>query len=253
MSLQGWIDWLIYQWNKGLVANPDFWVANDNGERVIVGEAKSTHNLPLPMTAGTVVRQYNDAFNNRNNDPSPRQIRAWSHVGHPTSQLVGYMILNSCRFGLLTSATRTYFVHIYRSGNGEDVVTISNAWFVGQPNYLRAIAAFYHLANTDNSPSLSRTRRRGWLTTTPPSMKQARNRKRARDGTETDPGRMHTRSKGLDEMDEVLPNFDIDEANLEGSCPITRVEFDEVELTSPLGFGKWGAHFEQNGEAKLSL
>ena len=207
------------------------------------------------MTAAAVVQQYNDAFANRSPAPSDNQIRAWSHVGHPMSQLAGYMILNRCRFGLLTSATRTYFVHIKEDQRGDDFVLVSDAWFIGQPNYLRAIAAFYHLASTDNSSRLSRRNRRGWITSTPPEMRQARSRKRAR--SDADPGRSRTRSRGLLGYDDgggprsdggSLAANNVDDRGvvnpIGSSCPIESVEFDEIELTSPLGYGKRGTSFQ---------
>lgn len=93
--------------NQGLVAHPDFWLSDDAEGIIVVGETKSTHNLPLPMLAADIVQQCNDAFSNRNADPSIDQIRAWSHVGHPLSQLIGYMILNCYHFGMLTCAICT--------------------------------------------------------------------------------------------------------------------------------------------------
>lgn len=236
--------------NKGLVANPDFWLSSERQEIVVVGETKSTHNLPLPMAAGDVVQQYNDEFANRSANPSEDQIRVWSHVGHPLSQLIGYMILNRCRFGLLTSATRTYFVRILENQHREDVVFVSNAWFIGQRSYLRAIAAFYHLASNDTSPRLGRQNRRGWAIATPPGMKQARSRKRPRDGE--DPGRAYTRSRGRLGDDGAMgePRSGGSQANAEmvlanpvGSSPIESVQFDEIDLTSPLGYGKQGTSF----------
>lgn len=241
--------------NKGLVANPDFWLADEHQQLVVLGETKSTHNLPLPMKAADLVQQYNNAFANGSPNPSDDQIR---HVGHPISQLVGYMILNRCRFGLLTSATRTYFVRIPENQHGDDFVFVSNAWFIGQPNYLRAIAAFYQLASTDNSSRLSPQNRRGWVTSNPPATKQARGRKRTRSGA--DPGRARTRSRGLLGDDDgptaggprsdggphpAINADDMGVANPTGSsCPIESVHFDEIDLTSPLGYGKRGTSFQ---------
>ncbi|CAB9524249.1 expressed unknown protein [Seminavis robusta] len=124
--------------NKGLVCNPDFWIEDHRGKKriAIVGEAKSTHNLPLPMGAHDIVNQYNDAVASSRLDPTRAQILAWSHVGRPVSQLIGYMILNRCRYGMLTSATRTYFLYIDNVDDA-DIVRISDAWFIGQPGYLR--------------------------------------------------------------------------------------------------------------------
>jgi hypothetical protein len=44
------------------------------------------------------------------------------------------MVDNKCRYGVLTSATRTYFVQI--TGNGQDAtVHISEPYFRGEVNY----------------------------------------------------------------------------------------------------------------------
>ena len=238
--------------SNGLVANPDFWLANERQELVVVGEVKSTHNLPLPMTAADLVQQYNDALANRErDDPSKDQVRAWSHVGHPISQLIGYMVLNRCRFGLLTSATRTYFVHIQRQCRG-DCVFVSNAWFIGQRSYLRAFAAFYHLASNDTSSKLSRGGLKDkWETETPPQIEEARDRKRTR--VDDDSGRARARRRGLlgedgpmkgPSSDGSRANADMGVVNPIESIPIERVQFDEIELTSPLGYGKQGTSFQ---------
>ena len=240
--------------NRGLVSNPDFWISNQNGKLVIVGEAKSTQNLPLPMDAREVVRQYNDAFASTDQDPTEAQVRAWSHVGHPVSQLVGYMILNRCRYGMLTSATRTYFVHIDTQHDGEDTVLISNAWYIGQPGYLRVIATMYELACSDNKPPLTTQNRRGWMRTTPPRMKESRSKKRAREGG--DPGRrMRTRSRDRQGGESSLlgpgtgTGHAMQEAKYERSTTtvefgtIESVDFDEVELRDPIGYGKCGTSF----------
>jgi hypothetical protein len=65
---------------------------------------------------------------------------AWSMVCHPLGQLFGYLLDNKCPFGALTSGTRTYFVSI--SGG---YIKISDAWFVGQQDYLRAWAYVHSL------------------------------------------------------------------------------------------------------------
>ena len=250
--------------NRGLVANPDFWIKgpNPSGTRTeatslaIVGEAKSTHDLPLPMSAAEVVHQYSHAFVAE--DPSEEHVRAWSHVGHPVSQLVGYLILNQCRFGLLTSATRTYFVYIdhHQESDNEDTVRISDAWFIGQQGYLRALSAFYDLACNDSKPKLSKRNRRDWIRGTPLRMRTARNAKRARQND--DPGRRHTRSRteqddgdrdssGADGTSSGLATSDLAEFN-ETAFPcdfgtIRRIDFDEIELKDPIGYGKQGTSF----------
>lgn len=246
--------------NRGLVSNPDFWLNNQNGKLVIVGEAKSTQNLPLPMDAREVVLQYNDAFASNDQDPTAAQVRAWSHVGHPVSQLVGYMILNRRRYGMLTSATRTYFVHIDTQQDGEDIVLISNAWYIGQPGYLRVIATVYNLACSDDKPRLTTRNRLGWIRSTPPRMKESRSKKRAREGG--DPGRrMRTRSTdqqgGQTSLLGAGPGHAMQEAKYEDSATtdefgsIESVDFDEVELWDPIGYGKCGTSFAAKWREEL--
>jgi hypothetical protein len=72
---------------------PDFSIWGGHSSRTslkIVGESKSTHNMPLPMKAQEVGRQYNDAradVDQLSEESSDRQRRplGWSHVGHPVS------------------------------------------------------------------------------------------------------------------------------------------------------------------------
>ena len=47
----------MFDGSRGIVANPDFWLANERQELVVVGEVKSTHDLPLPMTEADLVLQ----------------------------------------------------------------------------------------------------------------------------------------------------------------------------------------------------
>jgi len=239
--------------NKGLVGNPDFWIEDHRGKKriAIVGEAKSTHNLPLPMGAQDIVNQYNDAVASSSLDPTRAQILAWSHVGLPLSQLIGYMILNRCRYGMLTSATRTYFLYIDNVDDA-DIVRISDAWFIGQPGYLRAIAGMYDLAVNDKKPRLSKQKRRGWTVSVPPSMKEARGRKRARDGT--DPGRQHTRNttrqsgqgaSGVEATTETSLTRSLD------SRRIDMVDFEEIDIRDPIGYGKRGTSFSAQWKDEL--
>lgn len=170
--------------SKNCQGEPDFSIimapkTNKNNIKV-VGESKATHNLPLPMKAQEVARQYNDvraAVDQLSEQRSDRNRRplGWSHVGHPVSQILGYMILNHCHYGVLTSGSRTYFIHIKRNTTrtGEERVLISDAWFVGQEDYLRAWAFFYARACKDtqsvlDTPGLSQA----WLEGTPDKVKK---------------------------------------------------------------------------------
>ena len=96
------------------------------------------------MTDDSVVETYNSAYHHVIAQEGER-TPAWSRVCHPIGQLLGYMVENGRRCGVLSSATRAYFVFI--KGNGENAhVQISTPWFVGEPNFLRAWAFVHHAA-----------------------------------------------------------------------------------------------------------
>jgi hypothetical protein len=122
----------------------DFTLKNGEGQVTVICESKSTNNLLLPLDAEQCAQKYNEAYNKMYgaNDIQEEGTYSpsWSMVCHPLGQLFGYMLDNKCPFGALTSGTRTYFVSI--SGND---VKISDAWFVGQQDYLRAWAYVHSL------------------------------------------------------------------------------------------------------------
>jgi hypothetical protein len=102
----------------------------DSNNIGLVVEFKSTHNLPMPMTDAAVVEAYNAAYTAVMIQQSGR-TPAWSRVCHPIGQLLGYMVENGRRYGVLSSATRAYFLWI--EGDGESAkVRISTPWFVGE-------------------------------------------------------------------------------------------------------------------------
>jgi hypothetical protein len=130
--------------NGGCIGQVDFTLQNgedQNGKKqvTVICESKSTNNLLLPLLAEDCVKKYNEAYDAEDTQATTHPP-AWSMVCHPLGQLFGYMLDNARCFGALTSGTRTYFVCI--SG---DVVKISNAWFVGEKNYLRAWAYMHSL------------------------------------------------------------------------------------------------------------
>jgi hypothetical protein len=102
----------------------------------VICECQSTHNLALPMEAASVVNEYNASgpfIFEGNIDRSS----GFDNVCHPLAQLVQLLVDNQCRYGALTSGTRTYFISLV--GSGETLsVRVSDAWFVGQEHYLRA-------------------------------------------------------------------------------------------------------------------
>ena len=100
--------------SRGGMGKPDAMTLNRDTETALpadiglIAEFKSTHNLPLPMTAAGVVESYNSAYDQVINQRIGR-TKAWSRVCHPIGQLLGYMVENGRRYGVLSSATRAYF------------------------------------------------------------------------------------------------------------------------------------------------
>jgi hypothetical protein len=136
------------------------------------------------MEAHRVVEQYNAARETVDEMPEHHQHGenehfrplGWSNVGHPVAQILGYMVLNQCRYGALTSASRTYFIHIERdTTSGEERVLISDAWYVGQKDYLRAWAFVYAGSHMDKQPRLDRVYiSDAWLQGTPEKVRKRR-------------------------------------------------------------------------------
>lgn len=224
-------------------------VANSNGvatpaEISVICESKSTHNLLLPILATEIVNKYNNSAH-----PtvvfSEQQSRTveWSHIGHPLAQLLGYLSDNKRRFGVLTSGTRSYFVQI--SGQQEQsTVQISDAWFVGQPNYLRAWAYINSLGcNQDDfwTPPTA------WLTTSkdsPTPQKEhdeERNEKRAGKSRMGDTKRTSsTQGKLQSPSTEKRHKGE----NTSAATMIPKVSLDEIHVLGVLGTGRNGATFK---------
>jgi hypothetical protein len=130
------------------IGNADFYVMNDLNVATIVCNVKGTTNLLLLMLACECVAKYNAAYQLI----SQRCSLEWANIVHPISHLVSYMVENKKRYGALTSATRTYFIYLNNiSDSNECQVHISDAWFVGQENYLRAWAYMHHLGGSDTT------------------------------------------------------------------------------------------------------
>jgi hypothetical protein len=82
---------------------------DDKRDVQVICEFKSTHNLALPMTAGQVGTIYNQGYQDVYS--TRLGIRdGWSRTCHPIGQLLGYMIDNGKRCGVLSSGTRSYFL-----------------------------------------------------------------------------------------------------------------------------------------------
>lgn len=154
------------------------------------------------------------------------------------------MVANQCCFGTVTSATRTYFVQLMEQSRAKNKrVLVTDAWFVGQPNYLRAWAAFYAFAR-ENRPSQNNS---AWVNT-PTKIRDNRNlygdrrenrrtgrgdqRGQARGGRGRG-GRGHQRSCG--DIDTIPDNI---------LCEVPLVERQDIELLEPLGHGRQGTLFK---------
>eukprot|EP00543_Licmophora_paradoxa_P006967 CAMPEP_0202451576 /NCGR_PEP_ID=MMETSP1360-20130828/9981_1 /ASSEMBLY_ACC=CAM_ASM_000848 /TAXON_ID=515479 /ORGANISM="Licmophora paradoxa, Strain CCMP2313" /LENGTH=508 /DNA_ID=CAMNT_0049070177 /DNA_START=96 /DNA_END=1622 /DNA_ORIENTATION=+ len=126
---------------------PDFLLTEGEGDELkatMAVEDKATHSLPLPMSSVQVATAHNIG---RAETEHAMRDNYRERVCNPIGQLLRYMIENGLRVGALSSATRTYFVLIQDEGdNVAGNVCISDAWFVGEENYLRAWAYCYDLS-----------------------------------------------------------------------------------------------------------
>ena len=126
------------QKETGAIGKPDFTLKGRQSSLGIIVEGKSTHNLLIPDSAATFVDKYRTAYADVIEQSVERTIE-WGHIAHPLAQLLGYLVDNNHRYGALTSATRTVFVHI--SGSGASIkVNVSEPYYIGEENYLRAWA-----------------------------------------------------------------------------------------------------------------
>jgi hypothetical protein len=126
-------------------------------------EFKATHNLLLPLTMEDIVHRYNSSqsFQDMEEDQPAEKGTVkvasvqesdnvdntiyWNNIVPPLSQILGYMCLAGSRYGVLSSGTRTYFLHANDDDDG--TLFISDAWPVGRENYLRAWSWFFHVAS----------------------------------------------------------------------------------------------------------
>jgi hypothetical protein len=132
-------------------------------------EAKSTQNLLLPVEAVEVANSYNNGYATMLNNSV--RSREWCHVCHPLAQLFRKMKNNRIRFGVLTCATRTYFIYVQdtRPTDRRPVVCVSKAHLVREINYLRAWAYFADLARTAADGPFTCPSENWGLASTPPN------------------------------------------------------------------------------------
>jgi hypothetical protein len=137
--------------SKGL---PDYILSERDSNTVKVCiEYKATHNLPLPMSTRDILQRYNSGQAVNTGEQTVEQKRDKQRVCDPLGQLFRYMGMNGARYGALTSATRTYFCFfdddleaVAANQKVAGKVYVSDAWFIGQQNYLRAWAYVWSLA-----------------------------------------------------------------------------------------------------------
>lgn len=215
-----------------LVTNTDLPGPSDIG---LIAEFKSTHNLPLPMTSKEVCDAYNKAYEEvvvakcgRTSD--------WSRVCHPIGQTLGYMVENRRRYGVLSSATRSYFIFI--QGDGADaIVRISDPIFVGQPNFLRAWAFMNSLACGQS----------GVLENNSLDWKLTSKDKRTPEAKGTRGG---LRSAGAipegDESEDSNDEMSTTSEKQGKTCSLPETPIDHVEIVGTLGYGRNGVVFLAN-------
>jgi hypothetical protein len=234
--------------SRGGLGKPDAITLNKDVEIAapadigLVVEFKSTHDLPLPMTDADVVEAYNTAYKEVIIQQSGRSP-AWSRVCHPIGQLLGYMVENGQRYGVLSSATRAYFLWI--EGDGESaVVRISTPWFVGERDFLRAWAFVHYMACQQSVPLL--TSGLTWRLTsnkqsTPPP-KCKRKGQRSGDAIAEGDG-----DAGSD-SDEMSTNGqeDAPAGSAAQMSALVETPIDDVEIIGTLGYGHNGVVFLAN-------
>lgn len=209
----------------------------------VIGECKSTHNLLLPSDGEVIVEKYKEAFRKVITNRE-RRTPAWSHMCHPLGHLLGCMVDNECQFGALTTATRTYFVHV--SGSNSQV-RVSNAYFIGEADYLRAWAFVYDKGNNTDQNEFSGLE--SWLKTS----KDSQTRPRSIDGqdtTEGTGGKKRRTSSGLNTGHHTsITSSDMTVLhNLAIYLPV--VPFSDIEILGSLGYGRNGTVFKALWDGK---
>lgn len=230
----------------GAIGKPDFVMFGTSpahGDEImsVIGESKSTHNLLLPNNTRSLVKKYKDAYKKVIQQGKERTVE-WCHIGHPIAQLLGYMVDNKRRYGALTSGTHTYFICIEGQEN-DAMVNISEPYFLGEVNYLRAWAYMHSLGCKQTDEFVPPTEKsKLWLRTTKdnPQKKQENlktEKKRSRGGDRKQSG-SGKRSKTTKSATLHLP----------------LVDFQVLEIGEELGFGRNGSVFKAIwGECTVAL
>lgn len=209
----------------------------------IVCEFKSTHNLTLPMTARSVCDAYNTAYLAVYEEQAGH-TKEWSRVCHPIGQLLGYLVDNKKRIGVLSSGTRSYFFKISQDKNGDEVVQISDPMFVGQKGYLKAWVYVHWLTN-NQGPELN-PEALSWKITskksnTPPKKGSRNQPKRNAKGG---PSGEAAQSGGHNAK---VPRLD---GGRTSTTTLPSVPFSEIEIVRSLGQGRNGTVFLAEWQGK---
>lgn len=196
----------------------------------LIAEFKSTHNLHLPMTSMAVVAAYNRAYQDVVINRIGRTTE-WSRICHPIGQLLGYMVENGRRYGVLSSATRSYFVFI--EGDGPNaIIRISNPIFVGEPNFLRAWAYVHDSACQQSTPL--RANSLDWkLTSKENPIPPAKGSRRGLRSTDSIPEGSESKQDDADDDYEVSSAPE----NEGKARSLLETPIDDVEIVRTLGYG----------------
>jgi len=199
-------------------------------------ESKSTQNLLLPIEAVEVASSYNNCYQSMLN--TGVRSREWCHVCQPLAQLFRQMKNNLIRFGVLTCATRTYFVYVQDKTQTDStpVVCVSKAHLVGENNYLRAWAYFAHLARSAADGPFTRPSANWGLATTPPN---AVNEVDHDDDDNNNEDGASTNQGGC----VFVPSDTASSESLVLTSLLPFVSFDNLAIEDPIGYGRNGADF----------
>jgi hypothetical protein len=245
--------------------NPDFALMKNEKKVSMICESKSTQNLTLPMTAELCVNSYKAAYNEMMTHEN--HTMQWTNIAHPFGQLLGYMVDNTCQFGALTSGTRTYFICIAddadtsEDGNTGKKVFITDAWCVGQYNYLRAWAYVHSLGcNTTDDDKWDPPKDWFESTISDQSLKKRKNKKRdAAGGRDKIPSAKKSRSGGRDGGNGGKGGTTTASTSVESCYPLRKqrvhhlpyVTIDKIEIIDVIGAGRNGCCFKVNWNGQM--
>eukprot|EP00978_Attheya_sp_CCMP212_P021023 scaffold60933_cov55-Attheya_sp.AAC.2 len=194
--------------------------------------------------------------------------RDFNRVCDPCGQLCGYMVLNDCCYGVLTSGTRSYFFSVVTAFEVEGTeqeasVRVSDAWFVGEAGYLKAWAYFYSLSHRQEDRVFPTTGAESWTT--------QRNTPQGWEAEETGNNRISGRTRSHSQVDSSESVGDgrpssssqrkvphcLEENENENRDPdvnsfvrVATVPLGSVKFLGPLGYGRNGCVFHAVWEGK---